>query len=100
MLEVSSSMDLPRSAQPEEPYFLELYGETSPQIDPDYAQVLATKSRADAGPIYEYFWTLGRYDPPRQQSGNEDPHRGLNPFHRNTSADGSGWGKFSAGSFA
>lgn len=66
------------------PYFLELFGETSPQVDPDYAQVLAGRGKATGGPIYEYFWTVGRNEPPPQQRDERDPH----------------WGRFSAHTFA
>ncbi len=103
MLQVSSLPDL--SSFPEEPapfYFLELYGETSPQVDPDYAQVLATKGGSNAGPIYEYFWTLGLYDPPQppQTSKTSSASRRRLHIHPTTSTPSSGWGKFAANSLA
>ena len=46
-------------------FYLELYGETTPVVDMDYAQVLpagnpdGTPQTAQAAPIYEYWWTVG-----------------------------------------
>lgn len=59
----------------EQPFYLELYGETSPVLDLHYAE--ASSSSADeagmstgkAVPIYEYFWTLGHPGLPRQDGG-------------------------------
>ena len=109
MLEVSSSGDLSPSAERTSFYFLELYGETSPQVDPDYAQVVATKGTSNAGPIYEYFWTLGRYDPPQLDESEKNSRQipetfGTNRthfhFHPTTSSSSSGWGEFATNSFA
>ena len=45
------------------PYYLEIFGETSPTIDANYAQVLSPNATAAqqvaASPIYEYWWTIG-----------------------------------------
>lgn len=102
MLEASSSRDLSFPEEPTPFYFLELYGETNPQVDPDYAQVLATKGGSSAGPIYEYFWTLGLYDPPQppQASKSSSPSRKLLHVRPTASAPSSGWGKFAADSSA
>lgn len=86
MLEGSSPMNQSDPAESTWPYFLELYGEPSPEVDLEYAQVLATRGKPNAGPIYEYFWTLGKYEQP--PSG-----RSL----RKGSA-GTDWGEFSHGS--
>jgi hypothetical protein len=109
MLQVSSFPDMSPSAEPGPFYFLELYGETSPKADSGYAQVLAAKDGSSVSPIYEYFWTLGLYDPPQQHESEEEPsqtsensstsRRRLH-FHPATSAPSSGWGKFAPDSFA
>src|SRR5216683_2030419 len=107
MMQVGSSAiclsPLPESPTP---YFLELYGETEPQVDPNYAQVLAHRGKDTAGPIYEYFWTLGRYERPPEEDGRQaDPQqsqeipakamlRRVLHLHRATRAGGSEWGKF------
>lgn len=62
MLEMSSSMSQSSSTESTMFYFLELYGETSPEVDIEYAEVLATRGKSNAGPIYEYLWTLGRVE--------------------------------------
>jgi len=94
------------------PYFLELYGETKPQFDPNYAQVLAYRDKDTAGPIYEYFWTLGRYDRSPDNNGQQadHPQSGETPaeamlrrvlhLKQATGAGDSGWGKFADGRFA
>jgi hypothetical protein len=52
-------------------YYLEIFGETSPTIDANYAEVLSPNATAAqqvaASPIYEYWWTIG--------------HRGQRPEH-------------------
>jgi hypothetical protein len=58
------------------PFYLEVYGETEPQIDMTYAEVVpaggdAAKSEAST-PIYEYWWTLGH-------AGTAPEHRHLWP---------------------
>jgi hypothetical protein len=87
MPEESSPMNQSGSAESTRPYFLELYGEPSPEVDPEYALVLATRGKPDAGPIYEYFWTLGK----REQYPSELPPR--------KGSAGTDWGEFSHGSF-
>jgi hypothetical protein len=49
-----------------QPFYLELFGETSPKMDLSYAEVLPSGSGADGQPqtaaptpIYEYWWTIG-----------------------------------------
>jgi hypothetical protein len=105
MLKLSSSLDWPTSAKLDAGYFLELYGETSPLVDPDCAQVLASRGKETAGPIYEYFWTLGRYG--LHGEGQEDdeelrraPRTGLRrrlPFQ---SGQPHSWGDFTKGTSA
>jgi hypothetical protein len=61
------------------PFFLEIYGETSPVLDMQYAEVVAAGSSDDAvqsqaaSPVYEYWWTLGH--------GGHNPH-GSGLMHR------------------
>ncbi len=46
-------------------FYLELYGETNPVVDMNYAEVLSGGQGTDpaqttpSGPIYEYWWTIG-----------------------------------------
>jgi hypothetical protein len=87
MLEGSSSMNQSGSAESTRSYFLELYGEPSPEVDLEYAQVLATRGKSNAGPIYEYFWTLGKYE---QLPSERPPGKG---------SAGTDWGQLSHGSF-
>lgn len=102
MLQVSSSF----SKKSEQFYFLELYGETSPKVDPDYARVLATRGQSNAGPIYEYFWTLGHCRPPQQEE-KEEQQEGEDNLGRDLKhllswigkAKNGEWGKFDADSF-
>jgi hypothetical protein len=46
-----------------DPYYLELYGETSPLLDTTLAEVIpagtADPVTASPAPVYEYWWTLG-----------------------------------------
>jgi hypothetical protein len=62
--------------QPSEtPFYLELFGETSPIIDTTYAEVIqagaadGTVTSADAAPIYEYYWTIGHPGLPQRNGG-------------------------------
>jgi hypothetical protein len=112
MLEVSSSrIDLSPSANLLTSCFLELYGETSPVVDPDYARVLAARGKATAGPIYEYFWTLGRCEPPPQDDAQQqDPRESRKASasggrhwrfpHSHRTGDADGWGEFTTDSSA
>jgi hypothetical protein len=102
MLEASSSQKLRFEEEPKPFYFLEFYGETNPQVDPAYAEVVAGKGGSSAGPIYEYFWTLGLYDPPQppQASKTSTPNRKRLHVRPTASAPSSGWGKFAADSSA
>jgi hypothetical protein len=113
LAQISSSAIGPSSlsASPT-PYFLELYGETAPQIDPNYAQVLAHRGKDTAGPIYEYFWTLGRYKRPPDDNGQQaDPQQSQETpakamlwrvlhLHQATGEGDSDWGEFASGRFA
>jgi hypothetical protein len=60
---VSEPADLTSWKGSDPPYYLELFGETSPTIDSTFAEVLpptATAAQsAAATPIYEYWWTIG-----------------------------------------
>lgn len=64
MIEVVSSLADPEKWDvKEQPFYLEVYGETSPTVDEAYAEVVPAgsddqKRTADA-PVYEYWWTLG-----------------------------------------
>jgi hypothetical protein len=46
-----------------QPYYLEIFGETSPAVDTRYAEVVPKHAdkepEASAGPVYEYWWTIG-----------------------------------------
>jgi len=64
MIEVVSFPANLTTWQPQDqPFYLELYGETSPDLDAKYAEVLpkggATPSTTESAPVYEYWWTLG-----------------------------------------
>ncbi len=66
MIEVASEpKDLTTWDGDKPPYYLEIFGETSPTIDANYAEVLnpnATAAQAlGASPIYEYWWTIGHH---------------------------------------
>jgi hypothetical protein len=60
---VSHPPDLALWEQEHQPFYLEVYGETEPQLDMSYAQVLPpqqdTAVPVASTPIYEYWWTLG-----------------------------------------
>ncbi len=59
----------------DDPFYLELYGETAPVLDIHYAEASsaaadeASMSSGKGAPIYEYFWTLGHPGLPRQDGG-------------------------------
>jgi hypothetical protein len=60
---VSSPADLAQWRPPTEPFYLEIFGETSPILDTTSAEVVPA-GKADAvstspAPVYEYWWTLG-----------------------------------------
>jgi hypothetical protein len=50
------------------PFYFEVFGETSPQIAPDYTQLplpeedAGLKQCANFAPLYEYYWSLGFVD--------------------------------------
>jgi len=58
-----------------QPFYLELFGETSPEIDVHYAEASSPSSDttevsvAKSAPIYEYFWTVGHPGLPRHADG-------------------------------
>jgi hypothetical protein len=87
------------SAESTKTYFLELYGEPSPEVDPEYAQVLATRGKSNGGPIYEYFWTLGRFEPSERPTSSDLLPRKIRFFPRKGSAS-TDWGTLSHRSFA
>lgn len=54
-----------------QPFYLELYGETSPLLDASYAETVpagadGVQATADA-PVYEYWWTLGHPGAPEHR---------------------------------
>src|SRR5690242_9880453 len=57
-------------------FYLELFGETLPKIDVNYAEVLPPSSidviqqNVETIPIYQYWWTLGYCGGPNE---DEDP---------------------------
>jgi hypothetical protein len=74
--------DLAQWIPAEQPFYLELYGETSPVLDTALAEVLpagkADPVTASPAPVYEYWWTLGHPGaaPHREQwSGLLGPER-------------------------
>ena len=57
-------------------YYLEVFGETTPSVDTDYARLLSPPSgdgTTESGSIYQYWWTLGHDGVEKQSLG----HRGL-----------------------
>src|SRR5258708_5378711 len=57
----------------EQPFYLEVFGETSPRVDLTYAEVLQPASAPDGpppaaagAPIYEYWWTIGHPGRPHE----------------------------------
>jgi hypothetical protein len=60
---VSEPRDLATWNGEDPPFYLEIFGETEPLIDSNYAEVLqpaaTTAESAAASPIYEYWWTIG-----------------------------------------
>jgi len=72
MIEVASEpSDLSMWDNGTPPFYLEVFGETSPTLDLNYAEVVSPKSTSPQAtsnsPVYEYWWTLG--------------HPGLKPEH-------------------
>lgn len=59
----------------EQPFYLELFGETSPEVDIHYAEASSPSSTdpdnpvARSSPIYEYYWTIGHPGLPRNAEG-------------------------------
>ena len=60
---------------PEQPYYLELFGEARPALDTAYAEVVPAGAGADApqtvasAPVYEYWWTIGHPGHPEHRGG-------------------------------
>jgi hypothetical protein len=106
MLEVKYSQWPSTSTESTITYFLELCGETSPEVDGEYAQVLATRGKSNAGPIYEYFWTLGFDEHIKQSTNPRIPRRKIRfllrkmGFLPRKGSAGTDWGKLSRRSFA
>ncbi|HYK86798.1 MAG TPA: hypothetical protein VEV19_15620 [Ktedonobacteraceae bacterium] len=66
---VSYPFELPELWDTEKcPFYLELFGETSPLIDMNYAKVLpagsaeAIPQNVESVPIYQYWWTIGHVE--------------------------------------
>ncbi len=66
MIEVASHPeDLSTWNPNEQPFYLELFGETRPRVDTRYAEVVSAGSAGgappttSAAPVYEYWWTMG-----------------------------------------
>src|ERR1019366_6215195 len=75
MIEVASfPRDLSMWDPANNPFYLELFGETRPTLDVTYAEVLPAGTTeggihtASASPVYEYWWTIGH-------PGAADDHR-------------------------
>ena len=73
MIEVASEpADLSTWDGEDPPFYLEIFGETSPVLDLHYAEVIAPDADSPvsttSSPVYEYWWTIG--------------HPGLKPEHR------------------
>jgi hypothetical protein len=72
MIEVASApSDLSTWDADKHPFYLEVFGETAPTLDMNYAEVVAPNAASPQAtansPVYEYWWTLG--------------HPGLKPEH-------------------
>src|SRR5579875_2858709 len=67
----------------DQPFYLEVYGETSPLVDEALAEVVPAngsdpKSTADA-PVYEYWWTLGHPGTAAEHHHWYQPKPGVTP---------------------
>jgi hypothetical protein len=55
--------DLATWSEAAQPYYFEVYGETEPQLDMHYGEVIPAGGSAaattQAEPVYEYWWTIG-----------------------------------------
>lgn len=72
MIEVASEpADLSSWDGDDPPFYLEIFGETSPALDTNYAEVVPPNGSGpestSSSPVYEYWWTMG--------------HPGLKPEH-------------------
>lgn len=73
MVEVVTSLTKPGDWKPDvDPFYLEVFGETSPLVDEVFAEVVPAggtgpKQTSDA-PVYEYWWTLGHPGAPEEHS--------------------------------
>lgn len=85
MIEVASSPANLVDWDPEQqPFYLELYGETEPLVDEAYAEVVPAgseglKSTVDA-PVYEYWWTLGHPGQPEAHGHWFESREGKKPW--------------------
>lgn len=72
---VTHPADLTRWDPDQQPYYLELFGETSPRIDVHYAEAFSPSYDDESlpveksAPIYEYFWTIGHPGLPTHEEG-------------------------------
>jgi hypothetical protein len=67
---VSSPKDLSTWDSEEQPFYLEVFGDPSPVLDTDYAEIVPPGSdgvtSAASTPVYEYWWTIGHPGHKRQ----------------------------------
>lgn len=91
---VSCPANLAEWKPKEQPFYLELFGETSPLVDTKYAEVLpagptdGTPQNAQVAPIYEYWWTIGHPGQPHFEhhfldvfDGRTDPNELWSHLH-------------------
>src|SRR3984885_14988605 len=58
-----------------QPFYLEVFGETTPTIDTAYAEVIpagaadGSAERCASAPVYEYWWTIGHPGHPGHRGG-------------------------------
>jgi hypothetical protein len=82
---VSHPADLKTWKAQEQPFYLELVGETSPLVDTQYAEVSpagpldAAPQISQAAPIYEYWWTIGHPGQPHRTGHLWDASDGDEP---------------------
>ena len=78
MIEVATyPADIGKWKEDEEPFYLEIFGETRPLIDMNFAETLppgaASAQTSRSIPIYEYWWTIGhggyRHGPNKDNDG-------------------------------
>jgi len=71
MIEVKSFPDDLSAWDPSAaPFYLELFGETRPVVNPQYAELVpAADEKKSSAPIYEYWWTIGHPGLPPEHKG-------------------------------